>query len=308
MAHTPQYVTNVTGAGAMPSTSGAPTASCAGNGTTDDTTCLQNALNSAYAAGKPLLIPYTSAGFKITSRLVTRTSIIGVPDASGNLPTIFTTNTTQYDLGTILNIPDGASGVWITGLHLVGIWDGTQQDAAYQFNAGITIECASNITISGNLIERMRGDGIEGGSTSNFCANSANVLIANNTFRNSWRCAAMSANTFQDRWVVRDNVIEKQVNFVSAIDFEPVVAGGHVTNIEVLYNKFVMNNRSPLLVPDSGAASGKAVAGWAAIASPGGNIYVHHNYGTFGTGIGALYGSGWGYTLYSTNVEGANPP
>jgi hypothetical protein len=103
-----------------------------------------------------------------------------------------------------------------------------------------------------------------------------------------------------------NNIIEKPVNFVSGIDFEP--EAGSVTNVEVAYNKFVMNNRT---TNPSRGADGKAVFGWQvpAVTSPGGNYYIHHNYGTFGTGFsgfGSSNTNNWGYIYQSANAEGAS--
>ena len=60
------YLTGVTGGGGMmPSwTANVVTASCAGNGTTDDTSCLQAAANAARDQGKALVIPAKAPFYK----------------------------------------------------------------------------------------------------------------------------------------------------------------------------------------------------------------------------------------------------
>jgi hypothetical protein len=157
----------------------------------------------------------------------------------------------------------------------------------------------------GNLLEKVRGDGV----AADYCANSngtaQNVIIANNSTKDTWRCG-FSVTSMANHFVIRDNLIDKQVNYVAGIDFEPYQQGNTVTNVEVLYNKFNMNNRSALASPSSGSASGSAVFGWAAVPNPGGSYWVHHNYGTFGTGFGSFDGGFTSVTSVS-NAEGSSP-
>ncbi len=85
----PSFITNVTGGGAMPSwTTNVVTASCAGDGVTDATACLQAAANAARDQGKSLVIPATSAFYKISGAITISTSVGGV----GGMPTITQTN------------------------------------------------------------------------------------------------------------------------------------------------------------------------------------------------------------------------
>ncbi len=297
--HQPTYLTGVTGGGSMPSTAGAPTASCAGDGATDDTACLQNAINSAAAAGKPLLIPATSAYYKISAALNVTTSLIG----TGGMPTIKTINTEQYQNASVLHLADGFSG-WVYNLHAVGTWDGTINPGT-EYNHGINVGCVNGVTIMGNLLEKVRGDGISTDGCTASGGSSQNVLVANNTTKDTWRCG-IAFTTTATNWVIRDNLIDKQVNYVSGIDFEPWKTPLTVNSVEVLYNKFNMNNRSALSSPYSGSASGSAVFGWAAVPSPGGTYWVHHNYGTFGTGFGSFDGGFTNVTSVS-NAEGSSP-
>jgi hypothetical protein len=298
--HNPQSITTVTGAGPMPSTTGAPVAACAGNGTTDDTTCLQNAINAAASAGKPLLIPTTSSYYRITNRLTVTTSLIG----TGGMPTIKTANTNTNYLGDVLMLPKTFTG-WIYNLHLVGTFSGTGSSAG-EWAHTIDLGCVSNVSIVGNLLEKASGDGIGTDQCHTEVSGTAtNVLIENNTIKDTWRCSvALIWNS--NYWVIRDNVFDKQVNYVSGIDFE--LEGTSTANsVEVLYNKFVMNNTVPYSA--SRGADGKAVSAWQVTgnSAPGGNIYVHHNYGTFGTGFWMWGGSGWGYVTQFSNVAGSSP-
>jgi hypothetical protein len=299
--HQPTYITGVTGGGSMPSTAGAPTASCAGDGTTDDTACLQNAINAAAAAGKPLLIPATPSYYKISTVLNVTTSLIG----TGGMPTIKTINTDQYQSGSVLHLVDGFSG-WVYNIHAVGTWDGTTVSPGTEYNHGIEVGCVNGVTIMGNLLEKVRGDGISTDGCQQSGGSTQNVLVANNTTKDTWRCG-ISFTTTVTNWVIRDNLIDKQVNYVSGIDFEPWATPLTVTNVEVLYNKFNMNNRTALAAPTSGNASGTAVFGWAAVPSPGGTYWVHHNYGAFGTGFGSFDG-GFTNVMSVSNIEGSSPP
>jgi hypothetical protein len=296
MSHTPSYITGVTGGGAMPSTVGAPVAACAGNGSTDDTSCLQNAINAAAAAKKPLLIPATSSYYRITNRLTVSTSLIG----TGGRPTIRTTNTSSAADGSVLRLARGMTG-WIYNLHLVGTFTGS---GSGEWAHNIDVGAVSGVTIKGNLLENAAGDAVGNDVAAVDGGTVTNVIVANNTMRNPHRCAVAFV-TSERNWVVMDNVIDKQVNYVSGIDVEPE-AGWSVQNVEIGYNKFVMNNRTAN--PNRGA-DGKAVSGWRASGnnSPGGNYYVHHNYGTFGSGFGSFDGGGWGYILETANAEGTSP-
>lgn len=308
MSHTPSYLTGVSGGGAFPT--GGVTVTCPGNGT-DVTACLQAAIDSQGSA--PLLIPATSSYYLISRSLVVRGSLIGI----NGRPTIRTNSSAPYSDGDVLLVADGFTG-WIYNLHLIGTYDGSSLFPGTEHNHGIEIGCVSGATIWGNLVEGMRGDGIassgrSGGAAGDACA-AQNVIVANNTTRDTYRvgigCAGNSSN-----WVIRDNVIDKQVNYVSGVDLEPWQPNASCWNFEILYNRFAMNNRDPLSNPPSGSCAGKAICGWwdtpHGVVNPGGNYWMHHNYGTFGTG----YPTPDVFTGYSnvnlfpaTNVEGSTPP
>jgi hypothetical protein len=294
------YLTGVTGGGAMPNWSGdVVTASCAGDGATDDTACLQAAANAARDQGKPLAIPAKSSFYRVSGPVTVSTSVGGV----GGMPTIKQTNTSAtWGQQKILILARGMSG-WIWNLHLVGTFDGS--NAVTEFGANIDVGTVNGVTIKGNLLENAMGDSVgtdisqwDGGSTS------SNVLVDGNTMRNPYRCAvAFVAN--QRNWVVVNNLIEKPVNFVSGIDVEPE-GSGSVQGVEVAYNRFVMDNRTPN--PARGA-DGKAFFAWQTPANPapGGNFWLHHNYGTFGTGFFGSAGSFYDIRQ-DTNVEGQGVP
>jgi hypothetical protein len=300
-SYTASYITGVTGAGTMPSwTTNVVTAACAGNGVTDDTSCLRAAAISARDQNKPLVIPATSSFYRITGLITIYTSVGG----AGGMPTIKQTNTAGDMSAVALRLAAGMTG-WVYNLHLIGTHNGTNATGEWAHN--IDVGSVNGVTIKGNLLENAMGDSIgsdisafDGGSTS------SNVIIDSNTLKNPRRCGIAFVKN-QRNWVITNNIIDKQVNYVSAVDFEPE-SGGTVLNVEVSYNKFVMNNRTPEN-PIRGS-DGKAVSGWqvSATPNPGGNYYLHHNYGTFGTGYSTFGGWNWGYIYQSTNVESASVP
>lgn len=293
------FVTGVTGGGAMPSWTGnVVTAACAGDGSTDDTGCLQAAANAARDQGKVLVVPATGSYYRVTGPVIVSTSIGGV----GGTPTIRTTNSAGTNAGSILRLAPGMTG-WVYNLHLVGAFDGGNASGEWAHN--IDVGSVSGVTISGNVLENAIGDAVgtdasafDGGST-----RSVNVLVDANTMRNPYRCAVAFTKN-QSNWLITNNLIDKQVNYVSGIDIEPEAAT--VTNVEIAYNRFVMNNRTPN--PNRGA-DGKAVFAWQTPTSsnPGGNYYLHHNYGTFGTGFVGIAGA-FGYVYQASNVEGGSVP
>jgi hypothetical protein len=299
----PSYVTWVTGGGAMPSwTTNVVTAVCAGDGIADDTGCLQAAANAARDQGKALVIPYKPAFYRITGPVTIFGSVGGV----GGMPTIRQTSTSGSATGVVLTLARGMTG-WVHNLHLLGTFGGS---ATGEWAHDIDVGSVSGVTIRGNLLENAMGDAIgtdaskwDGGLTS------SNVLVDGNTIVNPRRCGVAFIYN-QRSWVVTNNVFDKQVNYVSAIDFEP--EGGTMVDIEVAYNRFVMNDRTPGQYGSDGRAASAWQNSWTP--SPGGNLYLHHNYGTFGVGWwmgSSSYKGGmgdWYNVVQSLNVEGATVP
>lgn len=302
-AHKAAFLAGVTGGGAMPDwTTDVVTASCAGDGVTDDTACLQTAAHFARAGNRPLVIPARSSFYRITGPITVYGSVAGV----GGMPTIKQTNTSSaWGVQRVLLLAPGMGG-WIYNLHLVGTFDG--RNAVTEFGHLIDVGTVNGLTIKGNLLEDAMGDSIstdvsatDGGSAGQ------NVIVDGNTMRNPYRCAV--ALTYSQRsWVIVNNVIEKPVNYVSAIDIEPE-KGGVVLHVEIAYNRFVMNDRRP----NPGRSSdGMAVSGWHVASPPtptaGGDYYLHHNYGTFGAGFSSFGNGGWGHVHQAANAEGAAAP
>jgi hypothetical protein len=301
-SHSAQYV-SATGAGPRPSLTGAPAAACAGNGSTDDTSCLQRAIDSAHAAGKPLTIPATSSYYKISGPLHVTTSIIG----TGGMPTIQTATTgSGYDeRGAVLQLT--GSNLWIENLHLVGTYGGGGNTTGAQ-SAGpnISIGNVSGVTIVGNHMEGAQGDAIsdhyqemDGGS-----GGGNNVLVLGNTMERPYRCC-ISLVAVVDRWAVLDNVCNKGPNDSSSpFDYEPWHAESSITNIETAWNSVTFwvgsNQDAPPL----------NVNGWAD-PSPGGNIYVHHNFGSWpDNAYHSFVGKNgpWSNVVIGSNVVGTQPP
>jgi hypothetical protein len=299
----PSHITNVTGGGAMPSwTTNVVTAACAGNGVTDDTACLQAAANAARDQNRPLVVPATSSFYRVTAPITIYRSVGGV----GGMPTIKQTNPSGNADASILKLPLGFTG-WVYNLRLVGTFTGS--NATGEWAHIINLGSVNGVTVKGNLIENAMGDGVAcGNARYDGGPGARNLIVDGNTIRNPRRVAvgfpASAANL-----VVMNNIIDKQVNYVSGIDVEPE-GQLSVWNAEIAYNKFVMNNRT--INPTRGA-DGKAVFGWQVPGNPapGGNYYIHHNYGTFGTGFSGFGSSGtygWGYIYQSANVQGSSIP
>jgi hypothetical protein len=299
-SYKPSYLTAVTGGGAMPSwTTNVVTAACAGDGTTDDTACLQAAADSARSQNRPLVIPKTSSFYRITGPIKIYGSVGGV----GGMPTIKQTNTSAtWGAQKMMILQPGMTG-WIYNLHLVGTFNGSNNvtEHGHQLDVG----SVNGVTIKGNLIENAMGDNISSDISQYDGPGGQNVIVDGNTLRNPYRCAVGFISN-QRNWVIMNNVIEKPVNFVSGIDVEPE-GGGTVVGLEIAYNRFVMNNRT---VNPSRGADGKAVFGWRveATPNPGGDFWIHHNYGTFGTGFSGFINGGWGPIYQASNVEGQSVP
>jgi hypothetical protein len=301
-SYKPSNITNVTGGGSMPSwTTNVVTASCAGDGTTDDTACLQTAADKARSQDKPLAIPYTPAFYKISGAITIYTSVGGV----GGMPTIKQTSTAGNATGNVLRLAAGMSG-WVYNLRLVGAFTGK---AKGEWAHNIDVGAVNGVTIKGNLLENAMGDSVGTDASAADGGTASNVLVDSNTLKNPRRCGIAFVKN-QNAWVVTNNVIDKQVNYVSGIDFEP--EGGTITNVEVAYNKFVMNNRKP----GKHGSDGRAASAWQNQGSPapGGNLYLHHNWGTFGVGWWMKSSShkgglgDWYNVVQTANVEGEGVP
>jgi hypothetical protein len=299
-SYTPSYVTTVTGGGAMPSwTTNVITASCAGNGTTDDSGCIQAALDAGRDQGKPVVLPYTSSYYRITRVLSVYGSFGGV---GAGRPQIRMTTAGATASQSALRLMPNRSG-WLYNLHLVGTFDGSNASGEWAHN--VDVGNVNGFTIKGLLMENPMGDciGTDWSAWDGFRDSfSRNVLVTNNTCVNPRRCG-VALVMHNRRWAIMNNVIDKQVNYVSGIDFEPE-HNSTIVDVEVGYNKFIMNNR---VNPGGagGSANGKAIAFWnPGSTNPGTNYYFHHNFGTFGTGFRQ---GGWGYIVDTANAEGPNP-
>jgi hypothetical protein len=291
---------SVTGGGAMPDwTTNVVTANCAGNGTTDDSACIQAALDAGRDQGRPVVLPYTSSYYRITRVLSVYGSFGGV---GAGRPQIRMTTAGATASQSALRLMPNRSG-WLYNLHLVGTFTGSNASGEWAHN--VDVGNVNGFTIKGLRMENPMGDCIGtdwsawDGYRDSF---SRNVLITNNTCVNPRRCG-VALVAHNRGWAILNNVIDKQVNYVSGVDFEPE-NNATIMDVEVGYNKFVMNNR---VNPGGagGAANGKAIAFWnPGSTNPGTGYHFHHNYGTFGTGFRQ---GGWGYVTDLANAEGSSP-
>lgn len=305
-SYRPSHLTTVTGAGTMPSwATNVVTAPPPSGG--DDRVALQAAADSAYSAGKVLVISYSTREYRVSGPVRIRTSVGGV----GGMPTIRSISTGWTTAGASVLILPNVANIWVYNLHLVGNYGPVAGQPGHEDAHGIDLDGTTNVTIKGCLIENTLGDGIATSLGAYTDRTATNVLVDGNTIRNPYRngVAMMRA----DSWAILNNVIDKQVNYVSGVDMEPST-NDYTRYIEVAYNKFIMNNRTP----GTYGSDGKAVSAWQGAqytSAPGGIFYIHHNYGTFGTGmwmskISSLGGTG-GWTLpieLHSNVEGTSVP
>lgn len=302
--HTPQFV-SVTGGGAMPSLTGAISTTsygAKGDGVTDDTTALKNAANAAATAGKPLVIPATSTFYKISGPITIKGSVLG----TGGMPTIKQTNTSGNTGTAAIFIVSADTTGWIYNLHLVGTYAGqyfnyrsnppSYPNAVYPSNGewahAISLSGVNGVTIKGNLIENVWGDGVSDGST-NTTTPARNVLIDNNTFNNAMRCE-ISSTTLTNGWAIMNNKFIHQSYYVNPIDLEPNGDPDFITNYEFGFNQFSIT--SPYAVIEITNYFDP---------TPGGNIWVHDNSGTW-PGIFVQQTGYQGGTSAWTNVNITN--
>ena len=291
---TPNYLDDVTGAGPMPDISNGYTCNCDGTGATDVTSCLQTAANTAHSQNKPLLIPYTSGYYKISSVLNIQGSVIGM---GAGMPTIRQTNSCGSAECAGLRLAANMSG-WIYNLHIVGTYTGT---VTSEFAHNISIGGVNGVTVMCNVLENAMGDNITDNAQEMDGASAArNVLISNNTLTMPRRCN-VSLNNVSDRWAIINNDMIYAARYVDPIDVEPWRPVSHITNIEVGYNR----------ITSTGAASEyygviMDCDDWFD-KTPGGNIYGHHNYGSWSVPF-SQYSSTWTNVVFTRNVEGDSVP
>lgn len=270
-----QYVLGVTGGGAMPNWSGSvinvASYGAVGNGSTDDTTAIQNALNAGRSQAKPVVFPWTANFYRTTTRLTVGTSIAGI---GGRAVIKNTSGSPDYVPGGVMILDAGFNG-WIYNLQLEGTFVATRQT---EHGHLVYVQATPGITIKNCIFKNPKGDCIDvlarwGGGTTQ--AN--NGIIDGCEFYNPMRCAiAFEWNA--DRWNVLNNYFDKPFNYVTAIDMENFggPSGSLVTNIEIGHNNFLMNN-SPKVA--GYGTDGWCVAQYGFNGTAGYNIWVHNNHG-----------------------------
>ncbi|OGH48233.1 MAG: hypothetical protein A3A51_04410 [Candidatus Levybacteria bacterium RIFCSPLOWO2_01_FULL_39_10] len=304
----PTYV-NVTGGGSMPSTTGGINVQnygAKGDGSNDDTAEIQAAANAAASAGKPLLIPKTSAYYKVAGTITIKSSVIGI----NGMPTIKQTSGDHSWNGATFAVANNTTG-WIYNLHMVGDYAGQYfnyrsnpplyPDPVWPGGEGavlIRVGGVNGLTIKGNLLENAWGDPVnDGGSSKTYPAR--NVLIDNNTLKNSMRCAIAVTRT-SDNWAIFNNKIIHSSYYVNPFDAEPnaenVPGENTITNFELGYNEYQV--ASPYEV--------NLFTGWFD-PTPGGNIWIHDNYGNWIGAFTKFVGlKGAPSSWYNTNVWNNN--
>src|SRR6266542_2195120 len=294
-----------------------------GDGVTDVRAQLQAAFDSAFDQGKHVILPQPANFYAISSPLILRTSLGGSVSGvvgsqrAGAKPRIHTTNVSTgfTSQGDILIIPNGVQNVYIKNVHLSGTY--TNGHPGTEDPQGISLGGVYRVTIRYCRIADIRGD-CSGQREALWTVASApgtqNIIIRDCELLNPFRCAfgftwhASNWNII-DNFVDKDNAVDAGASFVSGLDIEPEVrngVGGNVSSIEVSYNLFSMDNRT---VNFGRGADGMAAFRWQVPGNnnPGGNHYLHHNYGTFGTGFWGEGGT-WGSLFLDRNIEGNTVP
>lgn len=310
-SYAPLHV-SVTGGGAMPSLSGAPVApDCAGLSETDTKNALQTAITNAAAQGKPLVIP-GNRQYAYNAPLEVTTSLIW--DGQGAMPR-FKQNSTSgsWQSGSGIILRPNFSG-WVYGLHLVGNFD---KATSGEWAHNISVRAVNGVTIKNCKMESTRGDAISDNATDADSTPARNVLVDGNTLDARWRCCA-SFTGKSSGWAFVNNVFryvdstyqaEAWVNGSSAIDLEP--EGGYdafIEDVEISYNRFIYDAIAASFVPVVQATA------WFDT-TPGRNIFVHHNYGTWNRPdfFESFSYQGQGATFFQnvqeySNAQGANVP
>ncbi len=299
--YAPSYV-NVTGGGAMPSTADGYVCDCDGTGTTDATACLQAALNTAASQNKPLLIPATSNYYLVNGTLMVNCSVIGI----NGMPTLRQTTTAEFT--PVLRLVNNMTG-WINNLHIIGSYSGSG-DGTTEYNHLVNLGGVNGVTVSGNLLEKALGDCVTDNAQEQDANAARNVLVTGNTMLNPWRCN-VSFNNVADRWAVMNNYMTYYTSYVNPVDLEPWRSVAYVTNVEVGYNDIQSPNPKWEDANHFYDAVVKVTAYFDN--TPGGNVYIHHNYGDWGVPIFNETGyqggpSTWFNVVSTNNAEGTEPP
>ena len=299
--YAPSYV-NVTGGGSMPSTADGYVCDCDGTGATDATACLQAALNTAANQNKPLLIPATSNYYLVNGTLMVNCSVIGI----NGMPTLRQTTTAEFT--PVLRLVNNMTG-WINNLHIIGSYSGSG-DGTTEYNHLVNLGGVNGVTVSGNLLEKALGDCVTDNAQEQDANAARNVLVTGNTMLNPWRCN-VSFNNVADRWAVMNNYMTYYTSYVNPVDLEPWRSVAYVTNVEVGYNDIQSPNPKWEDANHFYDAVVKVTAYFDN--TPGGNVYIHHNYGDWGVPIFNETGyqggpSTWFNVVSTNNAEGTEPP
>ncbi|BDG02290.1 right-handed parallel beta-helix repeat-containing protein [Anaeromyxobacter oryzae] len=218
----------VTAAAPTPTGVDVRTYGAVGDGVTDDTAAFTSAANTK----KPLVVPATSAHYRLTGQVRVYASVTGV-----NNPEIRMYGADGSDGKTIFLVQDytGTTPIVFSGLHLNGQYDGT--GTAGEHSHLIAIRGSQNVTVENNVLERPYGDNVYVGAGPTNHAQSSNILIQKNQMSGPRRCtvAVISVNGL----VIDGNTMAKSNNYVAAIDLEPNPNAYDVDqNVQISNNQF----------------------------------------------------------------------
>ena len=163
---------------------------------------------------------------------------------------------------------------WIYNLHLVGAYTGSRGEYAHNISVG----GVNGVTIKGNLLESPIGDAVADNAQENDASAARNVLVDGNTMLHPARCMVSLVNV-SDRWAIMNNVMDDSTPWVSPVDLEPWQGASYITNVEVGYNR--VTTPADDAETQAGNYIGVVTASGWFDATPGGNVFAHHNYGSW---------------------------
>jgi hypothetical protein len=228
-----------------------------GDGRTDDTA----AFVRAAATGRPVRVPRPPAHYRLTGKVRLLASIVGV-----GLPELRMYGARGQETHAMFEVREyRGPGLVIRGLHLDGQWDGTAAEG--EWSHLVVVKGSRNVTIEDNLLERPYGDCVLVGGEG-VPDPSENVVIQRNRMLGPRRCAV--ALIAARNAVIRENVIRKTSDYVTAVDLEPNPNGvDSVWGVEISGNRFEVPNAVPVMLyqPTHDVAPG----------GPGGDVVVRGN-------------------------------